>query len=672
MQPDAPRISAARPSIFEGWAGVVLVAATYVYFLIFAQFGFLKRLAELGITQAALPAIMAAMAAGGIGISLLAPRTRLFNCPSCRLGTGLIGCALAAAWSLFPLNTFTAGVASLVIGLSLGLLTVTLVANLPLWIGYDRPLLKIGFGTGIGYFVSNFPPLFTATPRWIAIVSGLCCLLALAVASRAPLTYTQPDRTVHKPPVPRPFDFFLSKGRETTNATSPGTASFLSVGITIAWFTALVWLDSAAFFIIQNSPGLQAGAWHGNLHLWRTAILHLAAALVGGWLLARRGLSLTLALSLAALGAACLLIVDPVRAPMAALLYPAGVSLYSVALVAWPAFLMPSASQETRARRAGYLYALAGWIGSALGIGMGRNLQHVPPAFVALAAALFIVPWMLDAIASGRLSKSVHIEALAVVCVLAAAFALTLIVQPTIRPFASVPVEDPIERGRRAYIAEGCINCHSQYVRPNTADVAMWGPATTLDELRRQRPPLIGNRRQGPDLSRVGARRSPLWLQMHFIQPRDVSYASPMPPYDYLFRNRRGDDLVAYLSSLNDAAHWKDVAGWQPSPAAWDLAAKADGAALFRQHCATCHTADGAARRKWSARFHRLPPDLALDRLEHLSPNASPSEARTEIARIARFGIQGTDMPGREYLPDVQIAAIADYVLVQRESRLKR
>src|SRR6516225_8947283 len=101
VQPDAPRISAARPSIFEGWAGVVLVAATYVYFLIFAQFGFLKRLAELGITQAALPAIMAAMAAGGIGISLLAPRTRLFNCPSCRLGTGLIGCALAAAWSLF-------------------------------------------------------------------------------------------------------------------------------------------------------------------------------------------------------------------------------------------------------------------------------------------------------------------------------------------------------------------------------------------------------------------------------------------------------------------------------------------------------------------------------------------------------------------------------------------
>ena len=65
----------------------------------------------------------------------------------------------------------------------------------------------------------------------------------------------------------------------------------------------------------------------------------------------------------------------------------------------------------------------------------------------------------------------------------------------------------------------------------------MWGPSTRLDDLRRHHPPLIGNRRQGPDLSQVGARRSPLWLRMHFMRPRDVSFNSPMPPYDYLFRN---------------------------------------------------------------------------------------------------------------------------------------
>ena len=139
---------------------------------LFAQFGFLKRLAELGITENSLPLIMGAMAAGGIGMSLIAPRSRLWACPSCRLQTGLVGCALTTVWSLLPLNAFTAAVVALMIGLSLGLLPVTLVANLPLWIGIHRPLLKVGLGTGIGYFLCNYPPLFTASPRWIALASA--------------------------------------------------------------------------------------------------------------------------------------------------------------------------------------------------------------------------------------------------------------------------------------------------------------------------------------------------------------------------------------------------------------------------------------------------------------------------------------------------------------------
>ena len=68
--------------------------------------------------------------------------------------------------------------------------------------------------------------------------------------------------------------------------------------------------------------------------------------------------------------------------------------------------------------------------------------------------------------------------------------------------------QSQIERGRQVYIAEGCISCHSQYVRPNSSDVLMWGPAETIEELRQQTPPLIGNRHQGPDLSEVGGRRS--------------------------------------------------------------------------------------------------------------------------------------------------------------------
>ncbi len=154
---------------------------------------------------------------------------------------------------------------------------------------------------------------------------------------------------------------------------------------------------------------------------------------------------------------------------------------------------------------------------------------------------------------------------------------------------------------------------------------------------------------------------------MHFMNPRDVSYESIMPRFDYLFSDSRGDDLTAYLAGLNDPRHWKEVAGWQPSSAARDQAAHLDGARLFNEHCATCHSPEGAARRKWSSSFKRVPPDLARDALKDVSPEASPEE----IARIAKFGIQGTDMAGHEYLPDDQIAAISLYVAEQREAHRK-
>jgi mono/diheme cytochrome c family protein len=647
VQAESSTRGAEATPIFEGWQGVLLVASTYVYFLIFAQFGFLKRLAELGITENSLPLIMGSMAIGGVGMSLFAPRCHLWTCPSCRLQTGLVGCALTTVWSLLPLNVFTAVVVALTIGLSLGLLTVTLVANLPLWIGIHRPLLKVSLGTGIGYFLCNFPPLFTASPQWIALTSGANCLVAVIVANRSRLYYIQP----------------LS--------ADPMQRRSVPFALVLVWFTALVWLDSAAFYIIQNSPWLKAGTWQGDLHLWRAGALHFAAALVSAWLLARRGVSLTLALALAALGAACLLLLDPARVSIAAILYPIGVSLYSVALVAYPSFLMPAASHAERARAAGYLYAVAGWVGSALGIGMGRNLHHVPLAFVIAAATLFILPWLWNRIPMKRLGKSNLLQALVVAVVMGIAFALTLIVPPAGRSFANSIALTQVERGRRVYIAEGCINCHSQYVRPNTADVQMWGPVTGLEEIRREQPPLIGNRRQGPDLSRVGTRRSPLWLRIHFMNPRDVSYDSIMPRYDYLFGDGRGADLIAYLASLNSAGHWGEVVNWLPSDYAIVQAKSIDGSVLFVEHCATCHAPDGAARGKWSASFHSLPPDLVRGPMRHVTADGTTAQLRMDIARITKFGLKGTDMAGHEYLPDEQIVAIADFIANQRESTHK-
>jgi cytochrome c oxidase cbb3-type subunit 2 len=257
---------------------VVFLAATYVYFLIFAQFGFLKRLGELGLVESGLKPVMAAMAVGGVLMSVAAPRVRLWNCPKCRLQTGLIGCAWMAGMTLLPLNPMLAMAVAAGIGLSLGLLTVTLVSYLPCWIGRERPLMKIALGTGLGYAICNVPWIFNAGARGIAWVAVAVCLGATLVANRVAL---------------------MDAGE---SERTKGTVSF---GITLTWFTALVWLDSAAFFIIQNSAELKAGTWQGNAHLWRTGVLHLAGAVVAGLLLAKGRVRSCLGLAFGFLAAAC-------------------------------------------------------------------------------------------------------------------------------------------------------------------------------------------------------------------------------------------------------------------------------------------------------------------------------------------------------------------------------
>ena len=110
-----------------------------------------------------------------------------------------------------------------------------------------------------------------------------------------------------------------------------------------------------------------------------------------------------------------------------------------------------------------------------------------------------------------------------------------------------------VERGRQVYIAEGCIHCHSQYIRPVGRDVELWGPPTRPEFALSKSPVLIGNRRQGPDLSTVGNRLSPDWNRMHLIEPSRMVGGSRMPSFAHLFEEEegaRGEALLAYLDSL--------------------------------------------------------------------------------------------------------------------------
>ena len=609
-----------------GWQGASLVAITYVYFLIFAQFAFLKRLATLGVADAHLKAVMSAMAAGGILLSLLAPR--LSFCPSAnlRLRTGLFASGFAAFAALLPLGFAAAIAESFLIGAGLGLLTVTLVTHLRQWTGDRNPLLAVGVGTGIGYLICNLPPFFTASAGVQAMSAGVLCLAGIGITF-----------------LPAPAQF---------EARENGPQSAISFFRVLCGFTALVWLDSAAFFIIQNTPALKAGTWQGTFHFWANGLLHLAAALASAWFLRRRGLSPVLIAAFLALGVACLLLLDPDRALLASVFYPIGVSLYSVALVAYPSLLAPAASAAERGRMAGWIYAIAGWAASAMGIGMGQNLGHVPPVFVAAAGAAILLPQLYTAF-----RERIRELALVALVLLAALF-----LDRFLHAINAMPQLTQVERGRQVYISEGCIHCHSQYVRPNSPDVLMWGPVESIQEFRSENPPLIGNRRQGPDLSEVGARRSTLWLKAHFYNPAEVSGSSIMPSYSFLFHDERGDDLVAYLESLHATdteRHLTKERLWQPSVAAVAEATAADGEQLYRLDCANCHDAEGRTRRAWQSNFKRLPPDLAKGPYFYLSPSGFQEQRTVRLEQIAKFGIPGTDMPGHEYLSDRDIASIS-------------
>jgi len=93
----------------------------------------------------------------------------------------------------------------------------------------------------------------------------------------------------------------------------------------------------------------------------------------------------------------------------------------------------------------------------------------------------------------------------------------------------------PLEvAGRDIYIREGCYLCHSQWVRPMRAEVLRYGEWSRAPEYQFDRPFLLGSRRMGPDLHRVGQKYPDAWHYEHMRDPRSTSPGSVMPPYPWL------------------------------------------------------------------------------------------------------------------------------------------
>jgi cytochrome c oxidase cbb3-type subunit 2 len=117
----------------------------------------------------------------------------------------------------------------------------------------------------------------------------------------------------------------------------------------------------------------------------------------------------------------------------------------------------------------------------------------------------------------------------------------------SLRPYTALELE-----GRDIYIREGCVNCHSQMIRPFRAETERYGHYSVAGEGVWEHPFLWGSKRTGPDLARVGQRYSDAWHEVHLLNPRDVVPQSNMPGYPWLAENRlTGEDTARKFEIFN-------------------------------------------------------------------------------------------------------------------------
>jgi cytochrome c oxidase cbb3-type subunit I/II len=115
----------------------------------------------------------------------------------------------------------------------------------------------------------------------------------------------------------------------------------------------------------------------------------------------------------------------------------------------------------------------------------------------------------------------------------------TFFISSNVPTIASVKPYTPLElQGRDLYIKEGCVNCHSQTVRPFRSETERYGEYSKAGEFVYDHPFLWGSKRTGPDLHREGGKYSNAWHYNHMMDPRSMSPGSIMPSYDWLITQK--------------------------------------------------------------------------------------------------------------------------------------
>jgi hypothetical protein len=378
----ASRLPGRAAMTLQDAAGIGGLTVSHVVLLLYVQLGFVDRLEQLALGPARTRYVLAAMGLAGFATSLAAPLLLRARHPVWVLRLGFLISFLAIALSMvsgaFPLLLLAA--AGMSLGLSLGY--VSLVATARPAFRARRVGVKVGLGTGLAYAICNVPWVFLSSPEAKGLVSLVAC------AAGALMTFAMRDAAP-------PENLAAARTGEEHKAEPAGFISILMI------FFSLVWLDSGAFAIILDNPTLRLAFWGTETLQWRNSVLHIASALLGGWLIDRGRLRSTLTLSYLVIVLAIHLLQQPT--PMALLAsagYVCAASLYTVALFAYaPACLGPDGDSRLHGRWV--LFALAAWVGSTLGIGMMQELHAVPAWAMVSAGGVIGAALLAAARASG-------------------------------------------------------------------------------------------------------------------------------------------------------------------------------------------------------------------------------------------------------------------------------
>ncbi|HIX53856.1 MAG TPA: cytochrome-c oxidase, cbb3-type subunit I [Candidatus Sphingobacterium stercoripullorum] len=100
----------------------------------------------------------------------------------------------------------------------------------------------------------------------------------------------------------------------------------------------------------------------------------------------------------------------------------------------------------------------------------------------------------------------------------------------SVQPYTALEIQ-----GRDIYIREGCVNCHTQTVRPFRSETVRYGEYSKAGEFVYDFPFLWGSKRTGPDLHRLGGKYPNKWHFDHMMDPTITSPGSIMPAYPWLF-----------------------------------------------------------------------------------------------------------------------------------------